>query len=709
MGFETPITIQKAINEIKYNKFVLPAIQREFVWKPEQIESLFDSLLRGYPIGSFLFWRVNPERIGEFQFYQFMDRYHERDYRHNDPYTPPAHQDVTAVLDGQQRLTALNIGISGWYAHKLPRYWWNNDDAFPKRELHINLRRPQTEDTEPETNGYEVRFLRKTDLDKKDEQKYWFKVGDVMQFANMQSVFNYCVTNGLINDRETYSSDTLVGLWNVLTQQPFINYFLEEEQNLDKVLNIFIRVNSGGTPLSYSDMLLSIATAQWKEKDARQEIYSLVDQLNSIGDGFAFNKDFVLKAALVLTDVTNVQFRVNNFNRVNMLKIEQEWDGLARSLLQTVRLISSWGYNWQTLPSTYAIIPLAYYLFKKHPTDQFNTLSQFKKARDVMQHWLRIALLKRTFSGTPDNILQQIRRVIKDNLDSDSYPDEAIYKELAPTSRSMNFDQAEIDGLLSYRYGQSYTFSILAMLYPWLKFDQQFHIDHIFPRSMFNKRELKRRGILEDESKLWQDQVNNIANLQLLPGPVNQSKSDQEFESWLMGECETPNDINSYRELHLIPDVELSFENFLEFIEARTKLMRKSLAELLNVELKEELILQENMVQKLPEVEQVNDTQLEDKFHQAMIGIYETAKRELNYIASYFIKMVAEYGGIRTAQKLLATSEPSSGFTVLWEHQRLDLTVEALVLRDKYTTLFTEDERKIARSRLEDYEYKFDA
>ena len=60
MGFETPITISKAIGEIQSNKYLLPAIQREFVWSAEQIESLFDSLLRGYPIGSFLFWKVLP-------------------------------------------------------------------------------------------------------------------------------------------------------------------------------------------------------------------------------------------------------------------------------------------------------------------------------------------------------------------------------------------------------------------------------------------------------------------------------------------------------------------------------------------------------------------------------------------------------------------------------------------------------------------------
>jgi hypothetical protein len=100
-------------------------------------------------------------------------------------------------------------------------------------------------------------------------------------------------------------------------------------------------------------------------------------------------------------------------------------------------------------------------------------------------------------------------------------------------------------------------------------------------------------------------------------------------------------------------------------------------------------------------------THLEDRFHRDMVGIYETAKRELHYNASYFIQMVAEHGGLKTAQKLLWTADVSSGFTVLWEHQRLDLSVEALVLQEKYDPLFTDGDRKIARDRLEQYGYKF--
>lgn len=584
MGFETPITIKKAINEIQSNSYVLPAIQREFVWSAEQIENLFDSLMRGYPIGSFLFWKVQPQRIGDFQFYRFMDHYHERDFRHNEALKPPDNREITAVLDGQQRLTALYIGLIGWYADKLRYYWWRSDRAFPRRELFINLKRSRRV-TDEESNGHEIRFIRPEDIQSQPDGQFWFKVGDILKFSNLPEVFNFCVKNGLTSNQDTYSSDTLIQLWNVVNQQPLINYFLEEEQDLDKVLNIFIRVNSGGTPLSYSDMLLSIATAQWQERDARQDIYGLVDQLNSVGDKFNFDKDYVLKASLVLTDTPGIEFRVNNFNRQNMATIEENWERIADSLLLTAHAIASWGYNWQTLPSAYATIPLAYYLYRKGNPHGFVTSPSFTRSRNSAQQWLRVALLKRTFSGTPDNVLRQIRRAMSDAGDSDDFPAEAIREALAPTSRSMSFDQAELEGLLSYRFGQSYTFTVLTMLYPWLKYDQQFHLDHIFPRAMFNKRELRQRGIPEENWSLWLDQVDSIANLQLLQGSVNMSKSDQEFEAWIQGQFGTPAALAHYREQHFIPDIELSFENFPNFLEARAKVMRASLAILLEVRL----------------------------------------------------------------------------------------------------------------------------
>ena len=131
MAFQTPITIRDALTRIHDRDYALPAIQREFVWSQDQICALFDSLMRGYPIGAFLFWEVQEESVSQYNWYEFITHYHQRDNPHCHELTmADRSRGVTAVLDGQQRLTALNIGIFGSYAEKLPRLWWNNPALF---------------------------------------------------------------------------------------------------------------------------------------------------------------------------------------------------------------------------------------------------------------------------------------------------------------------------------------------------------------------------------------------------------------------------------------------------------------------------------------------------------------------------------------------------------------------------------------------------
>ena len=139
-------TIAAALGRIQQTNYVLPAIQREFVWKPEQIEKLFDSLMQGYPFGTFLFWKVDPSTSGKFKFYDFVLNYHQRDAAHCPELGKMHSQSVIAVLDGQQRLTALNIGLRGSMAIKQPNKWWNSDGAFPKRTLRLDLVADRTAD-----------------------------------------------------------------------------------------------------------------------------------------------------------------------------------------------------------------------------------------------------------------------------------------------------------------------------------------------------------------------------------------------------------------------------------------------------------------------------------------------------------------------------------------------------------------------------------
>jgi hypothetical protein len=96
---------------------------------------------------------------------------------------------------------------------------------------------------------------------------------------------------------------------------------------------------------------------------------------------------------------------------------------------------------------------------------------------------------------------------------------------------------------------------------------------------------------------------------------------------------------------------------------------------------------------------------MERRFALAMRDIYLRAKSEAGDNATYFLQMLAEQGPIETARRLVMSSEPSQGFTALWERRRLDLPVEAHVLDERFYSLFTEELRAAARARLEAYGY----
>lgn len=350
-----------------------------------------------------------------------------------------------------------------------------------------------------------------------------------------------------------------------------INYFLEKDESLDKVLNIFIRVNSGGTVLSYSDLLLSVATAQWKHRDAREEITSFVDELNSMGDGFRFDKDLVLKSSLVLADIKDIAFKVDNFNKANMLKIEEQWDHIEDALRGAVRLVAGFGYNRDTLTANYAIIPIAYYLKKLGLPKDFDISAKYANDRKAIRRWLILALVKRVFGGSPDTVLRPTREILR--AAQDGYPYEAIVEKFKGTPKSIVCTEDDVENLLRYEWGKRYTFSVLALLYPTLDFRNRFHIDHIHPRSKFKKPKLRQEGIREADIEFYLENMDLLPNLQLLEGIPNQEKSDMDFADWFAGICKSDEDKAAYRKLHLIPDVDLSFSNFREFVEKRKALL----------------------------------------------------------------------------------------------------------------------------------------
>ena len=280
-------------------------------------------------------------------------------------------------------------------------------------------------------NEYDFKFLSEKEV-RNDQNTYWFEVGKILEMHEDGDVFMYVNENISYSDKYTYTKEqskfainALSRLYNVINKSGTISYYREKSAELDKVLNIFIRVNSGGTKLSYSDLLLSIASAQWENHDAREEIIDFVDDVNAIGEGFRINKDFVLKTSLVLSDLPNIAFKVDNFNKKNMMKIESHWDDIKHAIRQAVLLVSSFGYSGDTLSSNNALIPIAYYLFINHMPDNFVTSAVSKANRKKIKKWLIRSLLKKAFSGQPDNVLRPIREIIKAN-GSNEYPFDEI-------------------------------------------------------------------------------------------------------------------------------------------------------------------------------------------------------------------------------------------------------------------------------------------
>ncbi|GAA7615492.1 hypothetical protein HpJP0108_10340 [Helicobacter pylori] len=179
---------------------------------------------------------------------------------------------MSIVLDGQQRLTSLYIGLKGTRTLKKKGARNDNPNAYEEKRLYLNLKHQPNMDN-PEDN-YQFEFYAKAPTNDKDH--FWFKVGDILGLES--GVLNYMQEHGL----EKNELNLLEKLKDAFHTKQLISFFEEKEKNFNKVLNIFIRVNSGGVKLSYSDLLMSILTASFSS-GIREKMNELVDALKDKG------------------------------------------------------------------------------------------------------------------------------------------------------------------------------------------------------------------------------------------------------------------------------------------------------------------------------------------------------------------------------------------------------------------------------------------
>lgn len=572
MSFQTPRSIEEMLSSIHKHEYLMPAIQREFVWDTGQVTRLVDSLMRGYPVGSFLLWEVKPETAQSYTFYEFLTAYHERDNPYADKATVPAGSGTIAVLDGQQRLTSLNIALYGSFAEKKKYAWWNSPDAFPVKRLYLNL----VDDPEDEELGlkYDLRFL--TDADaaaEEGEKDKWFRVGAVLSLANAgPAIMKELERRNIAGSSDAFQR--LYDLYEAVRVLKPMNYFLVTDQDADKVLEIFVRVNSGGTTLSYSDLLLSMATNQWKELDAREEVRALVTDLNSnAGRQFSFSKDVVLKTALTVADV-DMRFKVTNFTKANMAKVEAAWPQIKGALLRAATLLQQFGYNERNLTADSVIVPVAHYLHLRGVGDSYLDSSTDAADRLTLQRWVTRSLIKRGIWGSGlDTLLTRIREVLRANTKPE-FPIDAVEAAMAAAGKGLAFDTAEIDELLNLKYAGQRTFSVL---YPGLDLSKKFHEDHFFPRSRFTRKKLNDAGIPDTAIEDYLSAVNLLPNLQLLAGTANIQKQDDLPADWMGSAFPSDEKRATYLADNDLDGLPLDLMDFLKFFEQRKLRIRDRL------------------------------------------------------------------------------------------------------------------------------------
>ncbi len=578
------ICIKDAMSNIATNLYLLPAIQRKFVWSSDQIEMLFDSILRNYPINSFMLWKITDNEIKTgYKFYSFIKDYAQKFHEDNpDASSALINNDFYAVIDGQQRLTSLYIGLNGSYREKRLNKWWkDNEDSLPTKRLYLELSSPIMSGID---NAKEFNFRFLTDKQKKEDLEtntghYWFRVGDILKFKDLSDVNQYLIDNGLFTNR--FSMSALANLFNKVSTEELINYYTVEEQDQDKVLDVFIRTNSGGTPLSFSDLLMSIASANWTQFDARDEMRKTKDEIYSFGNpNFIVSQDFILKAILVLSDV-DLRFKIQNFCKSNITMFEKKWSDIKKSLVSTFQLLEELGFNDSLLRAKNAAIPVAYYIYKKGIADEIVKSTYSKDDKTKIAKWLAMALLKGMFGGTSDNVLKTLREIIGKNY-VDGFPIEKIINEFkGNVDKNYSFDDVMVGSFLEEQYGSPTCGLVLMLLYPTvvLEHGKAVNEDHMHPKTMFiDEHKLDSLGLSENDKPFYEDEknFNSVLNLQLLEHLENISKGDTPLADWAKNKKKTSGD------LFVNEDTDLGLLHFKEFIEARRSILSKKLMSILS-------------------------------------------------------------------------------------------------------------------------------
>lgn len=556
------LEIAEAVSKINKSIF-LPDIQRDFVWKPEQIYKLFDSIMREYPINTMLFWKqlgssLENSKIKKIKFANTNEELKSEDTGYN------SEKEYFLVLDGQQRLTSFNIVLNGNYIIKKKTC-----------DLFYNILSGSEENDEGII--YEFFFFEssrgthfKEKVERKPnlfEEKIWYRVKNLLnnKLENVHKNVKKEIESNYVITLTDESEENITRLFRMLRHEKLVYYYPEKEASFDKILDIFVRTNSGGTKLTHSDLLFS--TIKSKIPEAKANFDELIERLND-NRRYDFSADFIIKTCLTIHAKNNdgVRYKISNFHSSFFDFVQTEWSAinkaisLVRDIIHDKFLIT----DDKALTSYNALIPLIYFLYK----NKINGLGNGKNLLDdhLLKNigiWFIKSLLTGFFGAHSDSVIYKCKEVI-DKSDSLQFPAEDIDNSFKRDMNKMN--ELDTDFLEKVKYNSKNSYLVLSLLYngkinfsPTMKSNLP-EQDHIIP-----KKQLKAN---------YQDsEINSIFNIRYVSLSENRLKAGTSFKEWI----DSQSDSKSIKESHIIPAGDWNEHNYLDFIEERKKMFMEKL------------------------------------------------------------------------------------------------------------------------------------
>ena len=522
--------------------FWLPNIQRPFVWSEEQICRLFDSIMREYPISTLLVWKTTSGIRRR----KFIDNWKDS-LRLSNFYVPEDDKKKCLVLDGQQRLQSLFIGLSG---------------SFEGRELHLDILSGAV--AAPDDIKYSFKFLESA-----KSQFPWLKFKDLIFTTkkkrewgtNIKETAGRPLTEGELNKVDDHLDliDHTFKIDEVITYQELDSIDNPKLYTEDDVVEVFIRANSGGTKLSKSDLLFSLLSANWGFADEKMD--DLLGHLNR--HGFGFDRDCVLKTCLVLLG-QGASYEVNKFRNEGVREaIEENWDSIAKAIQDVLDFIRGKTFSQcdKALPSYLVLIPLIY--FRYHHKDAWRAASN-------LDEYVLQCLITGAFGGRPDNLIDAL---VKRVAVSEEFKVDTAFDIVRAQGRSLELTE---DRFWQIDYGSRTIHLVFNLWYRRFNHTPSYEnnmpqIDHIFPQSVLKRIKVTNPDTGRKVMKYTSDIRNQLANCMLLSREENGAggKGDTLPEDWFDDKDVT------YLKKHLIPaDRDLwKINRFEDFVDERKQLV----------------------------------------------------------------------------------------------------------------------------------------